>query len=87
MCICMCKHCSSQTNSSPEGDRQLAALTCFQYKQNIKNLKSAIEHKSIPNIPTSASGSEFLKIVLDQTFPTHYSQLTQSTRSAPPGLN
>ncbi|MBW0471799.1 hypothetical protein O181_011514 [Austropuccinia psidii MF-1] len=82
----MCQHCSTQTQSSPEGDRQGAAFTPFQYKQHIKNLKSAIAPKSLPNIPTSASGSECPQILLDQIFPADYSQLTQRTFSTPLGL-
>ncbi|MBW0496634.1 hypothetical protein O181_036349 [Austropuccinia psidii MF-1] len=53
----MCQHCSNQTHSSPEGDRQTVSLTPYQYKQCIKKIKLAIEPKSLPNIPTSASGS------------------------------
>ncbi|MBW0525633.1 hypothetical protein O181_065348 [Austropuccinia psidii MF-1] len=87
MRICMCHHCSAQSQSTPEGDRQVVAFTPFQYKQHIKKLKSAIAPKSLPNIPASASGSEFLKIPLDQIFPADYSQLTQSTFSITPGLN
>ncbi|MBW0503194.1 hypothetical protein O181_042909 [Austropuccinia psidii MF-1] len=86
-CVYVCQNCSTQTHSSPEGDRQGVAFTPFQYKQCIKKLKSAIEPKSLPKIPTSASGSEFLKIVLDQIFPADYSQLTQSTFFTPPGVN
>ncbi|MBW0568085.1 hypothetical protein O181_107800 [Austropuccinia psidii MF-1] len=87
MHICMCQHCSIQTNSSSEGDRQGFAVKPFQYKQHIKKLKSTIAPKSLPNIPTSAMGSECLKILLDQIFPADYSQLTQSTFSTPVGLN
>ncbi|MBW0473678.1 hypothetical protein O181_013393 [Austropuccinia psidii MF-1] len=87
MCICMCKHCSTQTHSSPEGDRQGGSFTPSQYKQNIKKLKSAIEPKNIPNISTSASGSECLQVLLGQIFPNDYSQLIQSTFFTPPGLN
>ncbi|MBW0479508.1 hypothetical protein O181_019223 [Austropuccinia psidii MF-1] len=86
MHICMCQHCSTQTHSFPEGDRQGAAFTPFQYKQNIKKLKSSIAPKSLPKIPTSASGSEFPQIILDQIFPADHSQFTQSTFSTPPGL-
>ncbi|MBW0505315.1 hypothetical protein O181_045030 [Austropuccinia psidii MF-1] len=86
MCILICQPCSTQTHSSPEGDRQGVAFTHFQYKQNIKKLKSAIEPKSLPNIPTSESGSECLKILLDQIFPAYYDQLTQITFSTPLGL-
>ncbi|MBW0550723.1 hypothetical protein O181_090438 [Austropuccinia psidii MF-1] len=57
-CICMCQHFSTQTHSSPEGDRQGVAFTPFQSKQHIKKLKSTIAPKSLSNIPTSASGSE-----------------------------
>ncbi|MBW0546052.1 hypothetical protein O181_085767 [Austropuccinia psidii MF-1] len=87
MRICMCQHCSTQTQSSPEGDRQGVAITTSQYKQHIKNLKSTIAPKSLPNIPTSASGSECPKLILDQIFPADYSQLTESTFSTAPGLN
>ncbi|MBW0542458.1 hypothetical protein O181_082173, partial [Austropuccinia psidii MF-1] len=52
----MCQHCSTQTHSSPEGDRQGVSFTPFQYKQHIKKLKSTIAPKSLPNIPTSVSG-------------------------------
>ncbi|MBW0540128.1 hypothetical protein O181_079843 [Austropuccinia psidii MF-1] len=86
MCICMYKHCSTQTHSSTEGDRQGAAFTAFQYKQQFKKLKSAIAPKYLPNIPTSASGSGCVQILLDQIFPANYSHLTQSTFSTPPGL-
>ncbi|MBW0512744.1 hypothetical protein O181_052459 [Austropuccinia psidii MF-1] len=87
MRIHMCQHFSTQKHSSPEGDRQGVAFTPFQYKQHIQKLKSAIEPKSIPNIPTSASGSEFPQILLDQIFPNYYSQFTQSTFYTSPGLN
>ncbi|MBW0507483.1 hypothetical protein O181_047198 [Austropuccinia psidii MF-1] len=87
MHMCICQHCSAQTHSSPEGDRQGVELTPFQYKQLIKKLKSAIAPKYLENIPTSASGSECPQILLDQIFPADYSQLTQSTFSTPPGLN
>ncbi|MBW0517504.1 hypothetical protein O181_057219 [Austropuccinia psidii MF-1] len=83
----MCQHRSTQTHSSPEVDRQVVAFTTFQYKQHIKKLKSAISPKSLSNIPTFASGSECLKIILDQIFPAHYSQLTQITFFTSPGLN
>ncbi|MBW0466510.1 hypothetical protein O181_006225 [Austropuccinia psidii MF-1] len=86
MHIFMFQNCSTQTHSSPEGDRQGAALTPFQYKPHIKKLKSAIAPKSLPNIPTSASGSECPQVLLDQIFPADYSQLTQSTFSTQPGL-
>ncbi|MBW0489454.1 hypothetical protein O181_029169 [Austropuccinia psidii MF-1] len=87
MRICMCRHYSTQTHSSAEGDRQGVAFKPFQYKQHIKKLKSTIAPKSLPNIPTSATGSEFQQILLDQIFPADYSQLTQSTFSTPAGLN
>ncbi|MBW0469227.1 hypothetical protein O181_008942 [Austropuccinia psidii MF-1] len=87
MCICMCQNCSTQSHSSPEGDRNGIAFTPFQYEQNIKKLKSAIAPKSLPSIPTSASGSECPQILLDQIFPADYSQLTQITFSTTPGLN
>ncbi|MBW0583388.1 hypothetical protein O181_123103 [Austropuccinia psidii MF-1] len=87
MRICMCQHCSTQTHSSPEGDRPGVAFTPFQYKQHIKNLKSTISPKSLPNIPTSASGSECPQSLFDQIFPADYLQLTQSTFSIPAGLN
>ncbi|MBW0493177.1 hypothetical protein O181_032892 [Austropuccinia psidii MF-1] len=56
--ICMCQSFPTQKNSSPEGDRPGVYFTPFQYKQNIENLKLAIEAKSIAKIPTSESGSE-----------------------------
>ncbi|MBW0501650.1 hypothetical protein O181_041365 [Austropuccinia psidii MF-1] len=87
MCICVCQPCSTQTHSSPEGVRQGASYTPFQYKQHIKKLKSAIKPKSIPKIPTSESGSECLQIILDQIFSADYSQLTHSTFSTPPGVS
>ncbi|MBW0557135.1 hypothetical protein O181_096850 [Austropuccinia psidii MF-1] len=87
MWICMCHHCSTQTHSSSKGDRQGAAFKSFQYKQHIKKLKSAIVPSSLPNIPTSSSGSECPQIILDQISPADYSQLTQSTFSTPLGLN
>ncbi|MBW0474686.1 hypothetical protein O181_014401 [Austropuccinia psidii MF-1] len=87
MRICMCQHCSTQTHSSTEGDRQGVAFTPFQYKEHIKKLKSTIAPKSLPNIPTSALVSECPQILLDQIFPDDYSQLTQSTFSTPAGLN
>ncbi|MBW0557438.1 hypothetical protein O181_097153 [Austropuccinia psidii MF-1] len=83
----MCQHCSTKTHSTPEVDRHRASFTPFQYKQHIKKLKSTISPKSLPKIPTSASGSECPKILLDQIFPAYYSQLTQSTFSTAPGLN
>ncbi|MBW0505086.1 hypothetical protein O181_044801 [Austropuccinia psidii MF-1] len=82
----MCQHCSTQTQSSPEGDRQGVAFTHLQYKQHIKKLKSAIAPKSLPNIPNFASGSECPNILLHQIFPADYPQLTQSTFSTPQGL-
>ncbi|MBW0557843.1 hypothetical protein O181_097558 [Austropuccinia psidii MF-1] len=87
MHICMCQHFSTQTHTSAEGDRQGVAFTPFQYKQNIKKLKSTIAPKSLQHIPTSASGSEFLKILLDEIFPDDYSKLTQRALSTPAGLN
>ncbi|MBW0541331.1 hypothetical protein O181_081046 [Austropuccinia psidii MF-1] len=87
MFIYMCQHCTTQTHSSPEGDRQGVAFTPFQYKQNIKKLKSTIAPKSLPNIPTSASGSECPQMIFDQIFPADFSQMTQSTFSTPEGLN
>ncbi|MBW0475583.1 hypothetical protein O181_015298 [Austropuccinia psidii MF-1] len=87
MHICLCQHCSTETRSSPEGDRNGVSLAPFQYKQHIKKLKSPIEPKYLPDIPTSASGSGCPQIILDQTFPADYSQLTQRTFSTPPGLN
>ncbi|MBW0592451.1 hypothetical protein O181_132166 [Austropuccinia psidii MF-1] len=72
MSICMCQHCSTQTRSSAEGDRQGVAFTPFQSKQHIKKLKSTIAPKSLPNIPTSATGSECPQILLDQIFPADY---------------
>ncbi|MBW0528330.1 hypothetical protein O181_068045 [Austropuccinia psidii MF-1] len=85
--ICMSQHCSTQSHPSPEGDGQGVAFTPFQDKQHIKNLQSAIESNSIPNMPTSGSQSEFQKILLDQIFSTYYSQLNQSKFSTPAGLN
>ncbi|MBW0492864.1 hypothetical protein O181_032579 [Austropuccinia psidii MF-1] len=87
MRICMCQHCSTQTHSSHEGDRQGVAFTPFQYKKHIKKRKSTIAPKSLRNIPTFASGSECPQILLDPIFPADYSQLTQSTFSTPAGLN
>ncbi|MBW0482087.1 hypothetical protein O181_021802 [Austropuccinia psidii MF-1] len=81
----MCQHCSTETHSSPGVDRQGVAFTTFQYKQHIKKLKSAIAPKSLPNIFTYASGSEYPQIILDQIFPADYSQLTQRTFSTPLG--
>ncbi|MBW0566492.1 hypothetical protein O181_106207 [Austropuccinia psidii MF-1] len=82
----MCENCSTQTHSSFEGVRQGVAFTPFQYKQYIKKLKSAIAPKSLPNIPTSASGSDFPQILFNQIFLADYSQSTQSTFSTPQGL-
>ncbi|MBW0467312.1 hypothetical protein O181_007027 [Austropuccinia psidii MF-1] len=82
----MCQHFSTQTHSSPEGDRQGVAFTPFQYKQHIKKLKSALAPKYLPNIPTSASGFKLPQILLDQIFPADHFQLTQSTFSTPLGL-
>ncbi|MBW0482312.1 hypothetical protein O181_022027 [Austropuccinia psidii MF-1] len=83
----MGQHFSTKTDSSPEGNRKEVAFTPFQYKQHIKKRKSAIEPSSIPNIPTLASESECLQILLDQIFPKGYSPLTQSTFSTPWGIN
>ncbi|MBW0534450.1 hypothetical protein O181_074165 [Austropuccinia psidii MF-1] len=82
MCICMCQHFSTQTHSYPEGVRQGVSFTLFQYKQHTKKLKSAIEPKAIPNIPTLASEAGCPQIFLND-----YSQLTQSTFSTPLCLN
>ncbi|MBW0498260.1 hypothetical protein O181_037975 [Austropuccinia psidii MF-1] len=87
MQICICEHWSTQKNSSPEGDRQAVSLKSFQYKQHIKNLKSALAPKSLPNIPTSALGSEFPQIILYQILPADFSQLTQNTFSTSLSLN
>ncbi|MBW0529755.1 hypothetical protein O181_069470 [Austropuccinia psidii MF-1] len=57
MHIRMCQHCSMQTHSFAEGDRQGVAFTPFQYTQHITKLESPIAPNSLPNIPTSASGS------------------------------
>ncbi|MBW0511674.1 hypothetical protein O181_051389 [Austropuccinia psidii MF-1] len=83
----MCQHFSTQTHSSPEGDRKGVSFTPFQYKQHIKNLKSSSEPRSLQKIPTSASGSECFQAILDRIFPSDYSQLTQSTFSTPPNAN
>ncbi|MBW0530289.1 hypothetical protein O181_070004 [Austropuccinia psidii MF-1] len=83
----MCQHCSTKTHSSAEGDRQGVSFTPFQYKQHIKNSKSAIAPKSLPNMPTSETGSECPQILLDQILQVDYSKLTQSTFSTPVGLN
>ncbi|MBW0574218.1 hypothetical protein O181_113933 [Austropuccinia psidii MF-1] len=82
----MFQHCSTQTHSSPEGDGPVVSFSPFQYKQHIKKLNSTIAPKSLPNIPTSASGSECPQNLLDQIFPADYSQLTQITFSIPAGL-
>ncbi|MBW0482061.1 hypothetical protein O181_021776 [Austropuccinia psidii MF-1] len=73
------------THPSPEGDKQGVVFIPFQYEQHIKKLKSAIEAKAIPNIPTLASGRECPPTLLDQIFPKDYSQLTQSMFSTPWG--
>ncbi|MBW0460943.1 hypothetical protein O181_000658 [Austropuccinia psidii MF-1] len=83
----MCQHCSTQTHSSPEGDKHGVSFTPFQYKQHIRKLKSTIAPKYLPDIPTSASGSECPQILLDQIFPAHYSKLTQTTFITALGLN
>ncbi|MBW0537008.1 hypothetical protein O181_076723 [Austropuccinia psidii MF-1] len=67
--------------------KKVTKNTPFQYKQNIKKLKSTIAPNSLPNIPTSASGSECPQVLLDQIFPADYFQLTQRTFSTPAGLN
>ncbi|MBW0491668.1 hypothetical protein O181_031383 [Austropuccinia psidii MF-1] len=82
----MCQHCSTKTHSSPESDSEGVSFKNFQYKQHIKKLKKAIAPKSLPHIPTSASGSKFSQSLLDQVFPADYSQFTQSTIITPPGL-
>ncbi|MBW0564721.1 hypothetical protein O181_104436 [Austropuccinia psidii MF-1] len=71
----------------PEGDRHGVAFTSFQYKQHIKKLKLTIAPKSLPDLPTSASGSGCPQILLDQIFPADYSQLTQSTFTTALDLN
>ncbi|MBW0542643.1 hypothetical protein O181_082358, partial [Austropuccinia psidii MF-1] len=81
MRICMCQHCSTQTHSSAEGDRQGVSFKTFQYKKHIKKVKLTIVPKSLPNIPTSASGYECPQSLFDQIFPAYYSQFTQSTFS------
>ncbi|MBW0554076.1 hypothetical protein O181_093791 [Austropuccinia psidii MF-1] len=81
MHIFICQHCSTQTHSSAEGDRQGAAFTPLQYKKHIDKLKSTISPKSFPNIPTSASASECSQILLDQIFPADYSQLIKKELS------
>ncbi|MBW0509563.1 hypothetical protein O181_049278 [Austropuccinia psidii MF-1] len=78
ICICMCQYFSTQTQSSPEGDSHRAVFTPFQYKQNIKKLKSTIAPESLQKIPTSASGSEGPQILMDQNFPANYSRLTKN---------
>ncbi|MBW0469056.1 hypothetical protein O181_008771 [Austropuccinia psidii MF-1] len=83
----MFQHFSTQTHSSPEGDRLVVFFSPFQYKQNMKKLKSGIEPNAIPNIPNFTSGSECLHILLDQIFPNDCSELTQSMFSTSPGLN
>ncbi|MBW0510620.1 hypothetical protein O181_050335 [Austropuccinia psidii MF-1] len=87
MHICMCQHCSTQTHSFSEGDRQGVAFTPFPYKQHIKKLKSTIAPKYLPKVPTSAAGSECLQIILDQIFPADYTKFTQSNSTTPEGLN
>ncbi|MBW0491961.1 hypothetical protein O181_031676 [Austropuccinia psidii MF-1] len=83
----MCQHCSTQTHSSPDGDRHGVAFIPLQYEQNIQNLKSTIAPKSLPNIPTSASGSECPQLLVGQILPADYSKLTQSRFSPALGLN
>ncbi|MBW0502982.1 hypothetical protein O181_042697 [Austropuccinia psidii MF-1] len=82
MGICLCQHCSTQPHSSPDGDRPGSSFTPFQHKRHIEKVKLTIEPKSIPKIPTSASGSEFPQIFLD-----YYSKLTKSTFSTPEERN
>ncbi|MBW0573895.1 hypothetical protein O181_113610 [Austropuccinia psidii MF-1] len=83
----MCQHCSTQTHSSSEGDRQGVSFTPFQYKQHITKIKSTIAPKSLPKIPTSASLYECPQILLDQLFSAVYSQLRKRTFFTPVGLN
>ncbi|MBW0478268.1 hypothetical protein O181_017983 [Austropuccinia psidii MF-1] len=83
----MCQHCSTQTNSSPEGDREVVEFTPFQYKQHIEKLKPSIEPNAIPNFPVLASGSECPQILLAQIFPKDYSQLPRIMFSTPWGVN
>ncbi|MBW0580966.1 hypothetical protein O181_120681 [Austropuccinia psidii MF-1] len=83
----MCQHCSTQIHSSAEGDWPGVAFTPFQCNQHIKKLKSDIQPKSLPNIPTSGSGSECRQIILDQILKADSSQLTHSTFSTPPVVN
>ncbi|MBW0462412.1 hypothetical protein O181_002127 [Austropuccinia psidii MF-1] len=87
MHICMYQHCSTQTHSSAGGDGKGVSFTTFQYKQYIQKLKSTIEPKTIPKIPTLTSASKCPQILLDQIFPNYYSQLPQSTFSTPLSLN
>ncbi|MBW0537907.1 hypothetical protein O181_077622 [Austropuccinia psidii MF-1] len=75
MHICMCQNCTTQTHSSPEGDRQGVSFTPLQYKHHIKQLKSAIAPKSLPNIPTSASASECLENSIQSNFPSGLSSI------------
>ncbi|MBW0466034.1 hypothetical protein O181_005749 [Austropuccinia psidii MF-1] len=51
MCICIRQCFSTQTHYSPEGDGQGVAFTPFQYKQHIKQLKSAIFTQSTFSTP------------------------------------
>ncbi|MBW0518095.1 hypothetical protein O181_057810 [Austropuccinia psidii MF-1] len=83
----MCQHCSTQTHTAPEGNRQGVAFTPFQCKQHMKNLKSGIESNVIPNIPNFKSGSQCPQVLLDQIFPNDCSQLTQRMFPTSPGLN
>ncbi|MBW0497757.1 hypothetical protein O181_037472 [Austropuccinia psidii MF-1] len=82
----MCQHCSTQTHSSPEGDRKGVSFTPFQYKHHIKKRRASISPKSLPNILTIESGSECPQILLNQIVPADHSQLTQRKFSIPPGL-
>ncbi|MBW0581896.1 hypothetical protein O181_121611 [Austropuccinia psidii MF-1] len=83
----MCQRCLTQTHSSPKGNRQGASFTPFQYKHHIKKIKSTIVPKYLSKIPTSASGSECLQILLDKFLSANYSKLTQSTFSTLAGLD
>ncbi|MBW0506204.1 hypothetical protein O181_045919 [Austropuccinia psidii MF-1] len=66
---------------------------CLEFPSHLSNISSTLKssnqplHPNLPNIPTSASGSELPQILLDQIFPADYSQLTQSTFSTQAGLN
>ncbi|MBW0484526.1 hypothetical protein O181_024241 [Austropuccinia psidii MF-1] len=45
----MCQHCSTQTHSSPEGDRQGVAFTPFQYKQHISQISMPVSANMTPS--------------------------------------